>query len=450
MHARSLILSLTLVAAPVAAQQGADTVITRTVAPAQDRIALPDAITRAMRTLPTAVQARNALRNADAQQRTAYGAFLPSVNASASAGSSFREGSDRTRTDPNTQLPITVSGDVTSRSLNTGLSASLDLWTGLRRGADISAANATERSAEAGLTNAEFQVRLQTTQAYLDALAGRQTVEVRVASVRRAQEQLKVSVAKLRAGSATRSDSLRSEVNLGNARIQLLNAEIQQATAEASLGRLVGAAGRVEAIDDSTYYRPAPVDTIGLRAEAHEQSPQVRSAQADLATARAQVRSAYAQYSPTLTLSGNYNFSGSAASFGDNPLYNSRSLSLGMNWPLFNRFQREQTVAQRGSAADNAEAAQADAIRLVNAGITQRFAELTAAQLRISITRSSVQAATEDLRVVGERYRLGAATIVDLLTSQEALTQAEVDAVNARFDYLRAKAQVEALIGRSL
>ena len=64
--------------------------------------------------------------------------------------------------------------------------------------------------------------------------------------------------------------------------------------------------------------------------------------------------------------------------------------------------------------------------------------------------QTSVAAATEDLRVQQERYRLGASTIVDVLTSQEALNQAEVDVVNARFDYLRAKAQIEALIGRNL
>ena len=46
-----------------------------------------------------------------------------------------------------------------------------------------------------------------------------------------------------------------------------------------------------------------------------------------------------------------------------------------------------------------------------------------------------------DMRVQQQRYRLGVSTIVDLLTSQEALNQAEVDVVNARFDYLRAKAQ---------
>ena len=75
---------------------------------------------------------------------------------------------------------------------------------------------------------------------------------------------------------------------------------------------------------------------------------------------------------------------------------------------------------------------------------------MDAARQRIEITGISVAAATEDLRVQQERYRLGASTIVDLLTSQEALNQAEVDVVNARFDYLRAKAQIEALIGRNL
>ncbi|HEX6434076.1 MAG TPA: TolC family protein, partial [Gemmatimonadales bacterium] len=79
-----------------------------------------------------------------------------------------------------------------------------------------------------------------------------------------------------------------------------------------------------------------------------------------------------------------------------------------------------------------------------------RLAQLDAARARIEITRTSVVAATEDLRVQQERYRLGASTIVDVLTSQEALNQAEVDVVSARFDYLRAKAELEALIGRNL
>lgn len=440
MHARYLLLPLALMATPLTAQTAVDSAIVRALSPAPESIALPDAIARAQRVQPTAVQAFGALRSADAQKRSALGAYLPNLNASGSAGASRSEGRN----------PLDAR---TANTASVGLNASIDLWTGLRRGADANAASAAERSAEAGITNAKFQVQLQTTQAYLDALAAKQTVAVRISSVRRALEQLKVSMAKLRAGSTTRSDSLRSEVNLGNARIQLINAEIQQATAEGSLGRLTGATGRIEAIDDTTYYAVQMVDTTGLRAEAIANSPQVQSAEAAFEQAKAQRKAAYSAYSPTLTLSGNYAYNGSVDPNIDSlhlQLFNQRSVSLGMSWPLFNRFQREQTVVTRDVAADNAEAAAADARRQVDAGMTQRLVELVAARARILITQASVQAATEDLRVTGERYRLGAATIVDLLTSQEALTQAEVDAVNARFDYLRAKAQMEALIGRTL
>ena len=58
---------------------------------------------------------------------------------------------------------------------------------------------------------------------------------VREASVRRAEEQLKVSVSKLHAGSATRSDSLRSLVTLGSARLDLIQSQTDLATAEANL-----------------------------------------------------------------------------------------------------------------------------------------------------------------------------------------------------------------------
>ncbi|HVX89550.1 MAG TPA: TolC family protein, partial [Gemmatimonadales bacterium] len=203
MHARSLLLSLSLVAAPVAAQ-GVDTTITRTLGAAPERISLAEALARAPRVQPTTVQAAGTVRNADAQRRSATGAFLPNVSGSAGGARSFSEFASQL---PNGEIGT---AGTTNQTVNMGLSASLDLFTGFRRGADIKAADAQQRSAEAGLDNARFQVALQTTQAFLDALATRQTVEVRIASVRRAQEQLKVSVAKLRAGSATRSDSLRS------------------------------------------------------------------------------------------------------------------------------------------------------------------------------------------------------------------------------------------------
>ena len=429
---RVLIL-LGLAAGPLGAQSGAP-----------PRISLAEAIERANRVQPGVVQAFGAVRNADARKRAALGAFLPNLNLSGSVGDFYSEGA---RVDPTTGQLVT-SGS-TNRSINTNLNSSIDLFAGFRRTSESRAASASHDAAEAGLVNAEFNQQLTTTNTYFDVLAAEQLLLVRQASVRRAEEQLNVSVARMHAGRGIRPDSLRSLVTLGNAQLQLLNAQTALAVAQANLGRLVGEDGPIGAVDDSSLYVLMPrVDSAAIRAEALTQAPAVRSAEAQARAARASVGVAKAAYFPTLSLSTSFSLNGSRQN--DYNFLRQRQFNLGLSWPIFNRFQREQQIATANSSAELADASAAESRRQVLANVTAALAALDAARLRIGITQTSVQAAQEDLRVQQERFRLGAATIVEVLTSQEALNQAEVDAVTARFDYVRARAQLSALIGRPL
>jgi outer membrane protein TolC len=412
--------------------------------PAQTRVTLDEAIARARRVQPQVVQAEGQVRNAEARVRTARGAFLPNLTLSGN-GQSFY--SEQNRVDPVTGLPV-QSGE-TSQSAQGSLSTSIELWDGMRRPNELRAARASTDAAEASLRDAEFQQALTTTNQFLDALAARKLLAVREASVRRAEEQLKTSVARLQAGAAIRSDSLRSLVGVGNAQLQLLTTQAQLATAEANLGRLIGESGRVEAMDDSAFYRVlTAVDGEQLLAEAVARSPQVEAAGADVRAADATLSASRAPYWPSLNLSASTSLNGNESS--DWRFRQQRQLTLGLQWNIFNRFNREQTIALNQVSADVARAQFDESRRAVAASLTQRLAELEASRLRIEITERSVSAAQEDLRVQQDRYRLGVATILDVLTTTEALTQAEVDAVNARFDYLRAKAGIEAIIGRSL
>jgi outer membrane protein TolC len=408
-------------------------------------ITLQEAIRRSEQVQPSVVRAAGDVATAGAQRRNAWGAYLPSLSASSSASDFFSEGASRI--DPITGQVL--SGSTTNRSISTSLQASVDLFTGFRRGAQSRAARAGQTAAEASLVDARFQQALATTNQFFDALAAAQLVRVREASVRRAEEQLKVAVNKLRAGSATRSDTLRSRVTLGSATLDLTRARSDLATAEAGLARLVGETGRLQAADDSAFYRVEPLlDTTAIRTEAEAQSPLVRSSVARADAARAGLSAAKSDYWPSLNLSAGTSWNASRAN--DYDLLNQRQLTLGLRWNLFDRFDRELQIAQQSASLDVADATAADAKREVEASLTAALAQLDAARIQIDITQTSVVAATEDLRVQQERYRLGASTIVDVLTSQEALNQAEVDVVVARFDYLRAKAQIEALIGRTL
>ncbi len=410
-----------------------------------DAITLEQAIALADRVQPAVVQARANIRNANANKRAALGAWMPSLNANSSAGYLYSLGQGRV--DPVTGQII--GADTRTTTINFGVNSSVELFTGFRRGADSRAAAAGLDAAEAGLIDASFQQRLTTTQQFFTALGQRQIVAVREAAVARADEQLKAAIIRLQAGTATRSDSLRSLVTLGNAQVDLAQAGADLAAAEAALGRLVGVDRRVRATDDTSFYHPVVVvDTASLIAEAKLKSPQVQQTAAQAEQARQQLKAAKSTWWPQLALSGSWTYNGNNSNnYG---LNNQRQATLALNYPIFNKFIRERTIDLQVSNLEVAVATAEDAERQVEAALVGQFAQLDAARLKIQIAEANLLAAQEDLRVIAERYRLGVATLVDLLLSQEALTQAEIDEVTSRYAYLNAKAQIEAVVGRPL
>ncbi|MBP2646493.1 MAG: putative outer rane macrolide efflux protein [Gemmatimonadetes bacterium] len=435
-------LLLALVPGLLHAQQPNATLVTPGTVP---EVTLEEAIALANRVQPSVVQAQAAIRNAEAQKKVTVGNWLPNLNANSSAGYFYAEGTGRV--DPNTGQFIGANTE--TQTVNLGLSTSWDVFTGFRRGNDSKAAKAGVTAAEASFANASYQQRFNTTIQFFTALAGREIVSVREQSVKRADEQLRAAVVRLHAGTATRSDSLRSVVTVGNTRVALSQAQADLIAAEAALARLIGYNGRVRAADDSAFYHPvAVIDTTVLLDEAMRRSPSVQSSAASLEQARAQYKASKSTYWPQLALGGSWTYNGNNANnFG---LQNQRQASLSLNWAIFNRFTRERNVDLQLSNLQVAEANAADAEHQVQSLMLGQFAQLEAARLQIEISQQSLQASREDLRVVAERYRLGVATIVDLLVSQESLTQAELEVVNARFGYLQALAQIEAIVGRPL
>lgn len=425
------------------------------------RVTLQEALSLAAASQPTMVQARQDVRLANAQERQATAAFLPAVSAGLSTS---RSGGSR----PN---QFGVPTDVTSFfSSNLRLTANWDVFTGLRRGAQRSASRATSEQRDATLLRQEYATALATKQAFFAALANRELVSVGETRVRRAQEQLNLVSERLRLGATTRSDSLRARVEFGSAQLTLIEAQANLRTAQANLGRVVGVDGIVDAAADSALEARMPaLDTAALRREALENAPSVREGDAAVVAARAQTRVSRAGYLPTaaVTLSNSWiagiagatvrDDSGNvisttpptASPFGGR--YSSGwSLQFSVSYPLFNNLTRETNSISSDAALRTAEARARDARLLLEANLTQSFAALDAAAARIDIARISLTAAEEDLRLQRERYRLGASTIFEVLTSQVAADQAQVDLVRARYDYLVARAQLEAFVGHAL
>ena len=69
------------------------------------------------------------------------------------------------------------------------------------------------------------------------------------------------------------------------------------------------------------------------------------------------------------------------------------------------------------------------------------------ARLILEIAEDAAFVAAEDLRVVRERYSVGAATVLDVLVSQAAATQSNADVVTTRYDYILALLQLKQAAG---
>ena len=407
-------------------------------------ISLQEAVSLAQRNNPSAVTARGQTRTSVSAVRSAYGAFLPSLNTSVGQ---TKQGGERF--DP---LRGPVAATFSPWQYSVGVNSSLEVFDGLRRFNQLKSARADVDAAEANEVAQRFNIALNVKREYANILAARESEAAARAQLEQAQAQLRASVARVQAGAATVSDSLRSVIQMGNARLALLTAQNNVRVASATLTRLVGTPFMVTANPADTLDLVSfTIDSAAL-ADAALNGPAVVQADRNLRAAAADERASKSSYLPTITLSYSYNGNRQDTSYKINfgPYAYGRQFSVRANFPLFNNFTREDQVLRAKIAHDNAAAQYRDARLAAQQSMVQQLGALRTAEERVRIQQASVAAAQEDLRVQQQRYSLGASTLLDLLTSQSQLNSARAALIQARQDYRIARAQIEAIIGRDL
>jgi outer membrane protein len=427
-------LFLTLAAVPVLAQAQGE--------PRQ--IPLDEAVRLARQNAPAAVQARNQIRSTAASVRTRYGAFLPSLSF---GGGAQKQDGTRYIADLDTILP----NDAPWRA-NHSLSSSVDLFSGGRRWFDLQTARANVDAAEAVEINQSFAIARDVKQQYYAVLASRELQAANRVQLAQAEAQFRAAVARVAAGAATRSDSLRAAIQVGTAQLAVLQADNTLAATNATLSRLVGSETTITAVASDTSEIASISMSDAELLELVSRGPPVRQAEAILHSAQQGKRSALSPYLPTLSLTLSQSYAASESGFGllGDPRNKNLSTSVRMSFPIFNGLAREQNVVNSRIAEENAEASLRDTRLNARQLMITQLGNFRTAQVQVQMALAGVIAAEEDLRVQQERYNLGAGTILDLMTSQNTLASARRTLIEARLDARTTKAQIEALVGRDL
>ncbi len=407
------------------------------------QISLADALRLANDNNVSNITADNAIRTANNTLRATRAAMYPTLTATAGQTKSAGQ-----RLGQSGQL-VDFTGAWT---YSTGLNSGITLFDAGKMFADVRTQRANVAAAEANNINTEFSVALQVKQAYNAVLAAKESENAARAQLATAQQQLQTSIAKVNAGAANVSDSLRSVVQVGNAQLAVLQAQNTFRTQSATLTRLVGTSYFLTAqLTDTVDHVAAPIDSASVMQLALS-GPTIRAAEASMNSAQAAQRSAKSAYLPTITANANVGGNGAGAFYGlnGNPFPYSRGVSVNINYPIFNRFQRENQIAAAQISYDNAAASARDARLAAQQNVITGLAALHNAEEAMRVQQTNVRASQEDLRVVQQRYNLGASTLLDVLTSQQNLVNAQQQLIQARLTYRNARAQIEAAVGRDL
>ena len=395
---------------------------------------LPTVIRRALDASPLMAASEASIRTAQSEQRVATGAYVPSLSANSSVLQSNI-----------TTVPI----GSTPTSYSAGLSSSIDLYTGGRRGADRARSQADVAEALVGNVAQRFSVTLSAQRAYYDYLRANELLGVARARVAQAERGFRYAQSRVRAGTTTKSDELRARLEMTSGQQQLVASLDTLQTAAYTLGRIVGANGPIGAVASTTDdLKPLSLSDSEIINMAVSSSPMVRTANASEQASVAATRSARSLYLPDLRVTGGYNWANQTTILGG--VRPGWTVALGTSFPLFNGFQREDAVARADAAAETARVTALDATRQARAEAARLLSGLRFAEQNVGLAREAVQAAQEDLRVQSERYQAGISTELDQLTSQLAVTQAQLSLVAAHFNYQITRAQLEALVGRTL
>lgn len=406
----------------------------------QQALTLDEAIVLSLRVHPSMAQSRAGLDNAGISHRAAWGNFLPSLSVSSGTSTNSSE-----RFDAATQRTVTGA----SNSYNAGLSLSYDLFNGGQRFSEMDRARADVAAAEAGLENQRFSVVLQTKDLYFSALRQADLLEVASASVARAEESLDNTRRRAQLGSGTRSDTLRARLELANARQAVLAAQVATRAARFALGRQVGLSEPVmPELPEGLEPSPLSLTEQEMIEIAVERSPAVRSARAAARAASASASSSRSSRLPSMRVSSGYNWNNNQAAFdGGRTSWNVR---VSGSYNIFDGFNRDQSIERAENQERVAFVQEEDARRFAQAQADGALYALRTSEAAIALAMEAREVAEEDLRVVQQRFNLSVAPILDLITSQIALVQAESGLVTARYDYAVARAQLEAILGREL
>jgi outer membrane protein, multidrug efflux system len=286
--------------------------------------------------------------------------------------------------------------------------------------------------------------------AYFLVLSSQDRLRIARQNVEAADRVLTLIKQRFEAGTASALEVAQQETLVAQQRAQIppLDQILRQNVA--TLALLVGRAPSFIKVRGGSVFKVGiPRVTAGLPSELLIQRPDIRSAEAQLASADASVVAARAAFFPSITLTGEYGVASTALKNLFTPQAIFYQIAAGLVQPVFDGFRLEGQLEQ-------AQGRQLELLSLYRRSIVSGFADVERALIAIAdnaelerLQRQVVTASQQAFNIAETRLREGTVDLTTVLIIQQALFQAQDTQVVVRLARLQAVLSLYQALGGS-
>lgn len=382
------------------------------------------------------------IAQADAQARISGAALLPTVDANGSATRS------RSPQNSSSSLNGNSRGGAETTNYNASLSASyaIDFW-----GQNRAALLASQESAIASRFSRDVVALTAITtvaNTYFQAQGAQDQLRIARENIAAAERVLTLVRQRFMVGTASQLDVAQQESLTATQRAAVPPLEI---TLRQSIAQLAVLTGRAPENVPLRRGKLTPVTiprvTPGLPSEILNQRPDIRMAEANLASSNYSVESARAAFFPNISLTGTRGFQSAALAtlFGPGAWYYTMAASLAQ--PVFDGFLRQGEL-------ELAQGRQQEFLQTYRKTVLSAFSDVEQALIAVEqqATRERLQidvlrAARQAFQLSEQRLREGTVDLVTVLTTEQTLFQAQDTLAQVRFARLQATVSLYQALG---
>ena len=329
---------------------------------------------------------------------------------------------------------------------NSGISASYSLFDGFRTKATY---NAAKDNYEANIYQYESNKQdliFNIIYAYYKTLQSERILKSAEEAVKSSNLHLEFANAKQKAGMATRSDILKSEVELSNVELNRIKAVNTLLTAKGNLNMLLGlqSNNQIKIVDDLSVVNENLIQPFdSLYNEAINSRTELKKFQSLLSAQQQYIQVAKGGFYPSLNANANYNFAGAEIS----GLQQNWWLGMTLTIPVFKGFSAKARVSQEQLALEGLEKDFESLKQQISQEVWNAYLAVKESVERIVTTSKGVESARENLAMAEGEYKEGVGSIIQLTDAQTSFITADQNYIQALSDYKISFAELERTIG---